>query len=77
MPSIITIESGLLVRICPTDPRRLQCSRNKGANWADYAFCMNLRFQELIDDGGELLAITDKGLYGTNNKGRTWVLRHR
>lgn len=77
MPTIISIEGGKLLRISPRDPRRLEYSTTQGRAWYDYTFCMNITFRELYEEGNLLMAVTDKGLYVSHNKGRNWVFRHK
>ncbi len=77
MPTIITADSGKLIRISPKDDRRLEYSSNKGITWHIYGGLHDFHFEELIEDDDQLLAVTDKGLYFSTNEGITWRLRHR
>lgn len=77
MPSIITTEPGRLLRISPKDPHILQVSTNGGRTWSSPMGRYCYAFEELIDEGREILAITDRGLYYSTNGGRTWVFRHK
>ena len=78
MPQMINYR-GELIRISPKDSRKLEFSRNKGLLWSvrcggsiNYG-----RFIDLMDNGDELLATTEKGLFFSRNKGITWNLRKR
>ena len=71
--------SGELIRISPKDSKKLECSKNNGLSW-------NLRcggsnnygkFLDLIDNGREMLAATEKGLFYSTNKGVSWNIRKR
>ena len=68
-----------LIRIKPKDNRRLEYSKDNGSTFcvrcsgcSDYG-----NFIELMDNGPEILAITDVGLYYSKDCGRTWYLRKR
>lgn len=77
MPTILSIEGGKLLRISPRDPHRLECSTTQGRTWYDYTARLNISFRELYEEGNLLMAVTDKGLYVSHNKGRSWVFRHK
>lgn len=68
-----------MIRICPTKPVKLEYSTNDGRSW-------NTRFSgsstvgdfsDLLDNGKELLATTNKGMFYSTNDGRSWNLRRR
>lgn len=77
MPKMIHY-GGELIRISPKDSKKLEYSKSNGLTW-------NLRcagsscgkFIDLMDNGKELLATTEKGLYYSTNKGQIWNLRKR
>ena len=78
MPQMINY-GGELIRISPKDSKRLEYSRNNGQVWtlrcsgsSNYG-----KFLDLMDNGNEILATTEKGLYYSRNKGQTWTLRKR
>ncbi len=70
---------GELIRIKPKDNRRLEYSNNNGSTF--YERCSGSgvygNFIELMDNGPEILAITDVGLFYSTNSGGTWYLRRR
>jgi hypothetical protein len=66
-----------LIRINPKDSGKLEYSKNDGKNWhLCYSGSSNTGdFEDLTDNGDEILATTSKGLYYSKNDGRTWVKR--
>lgn len=67
-----------LIRISPKDNKKIEFSRNNGMTWITR--CNNNStggFLDLMDNGTELLATTQKGLYFSRNKGLSWILRKR
>ncbi|MCK9339921.1 MAG: hypothetical protein PHQ33_03750 [Bacteroidales bacterium] len=67
-----------LIRINSKDARHLEYSKNGGTTWLvryNGITCGN--FYDLMDNGSELLAQTEKGLYYSKNKGITWLFRHK
>ena len=67
-----------IIRICPTNPSRLEYSTNGGRIWnIRYLGTTVGKFIDLMDNGKEILGTTDKGLYYSTNDGRIWNLRHR
>lgn len=68
-----------LIRINPKDTRKLEYSISDGRNWSNrFSGGSNTgNFQELIDNGNEILGTTTKGLFYSRNDGRTWGLRKR
>ena len=67
-----------LIRISPKDNKKIEFSRNNGMTWITR--CANSSvggFLDLMDNGTELLATTQKGLYFSRNKGLSWILRKR
>lgn len=66
-----------LIRINPEKRGRIEYSTNDGRTWAT-RYCSSIvgKFDDLTDNGKEILATTSKGLYYTINEGRTWVKRN-
>ena len=78
MPSTIKYED-VLIRINPNDAYRLDYSRNEGRTWM-HLYGKNSstgEFEDLFDNGKELLARTTKGLFYSHTRGRTWTFRSR
>ncbi len=78
MPQMINYGDEL-IRISPKDNRKLEYSRNDGVSW-NHRFTSNNgigRFLDLMDNGKELLATTDKGLFYSKSKGASWNARKR
>lgn len=66
-----------LLRICPSNPTRLEYSTNDGRNWI-FRYYGNTSvgiFSDLVDNGKEILATTNKGLFYSTCEGRNWILR--
>jgi len=70
---------GELIRISPKDNQKLEYSRNKGVSWMPRCSASSSRgkFIDLVDNGNEILATTEKGLFYSKNKGVSWALRKR
>lgn len=65
-----------LIRISPKDPKRIEYSRNSGSSWSSrYSGSSTGKFIDLTDNGKEILATTEKGLYYSKNEGRSWSKR--
>lgn len=65
-----------LIRISPKDPNKLEYSTNDGRNWMSrFSGGTPGRFEDLTDNGKEILATTSKGLYYSTNDGRNWMKR--
>jgi hypothetical protein len=78
MPQMINY-GGELIRISPKDSKKLEYSKNNGLSWnqrcggsSNYG-----KFIDLMDNGKEILATTEKGLYYSTNKGLSWNVRKR
>lgn len=76
MPQMINY-GGELIRISPKDSKKLEYSKNNGQSWilryigsSSYG-----KFIDLIDNGKELIATTEKGLFYSTNKGQSWIIR--
>lgn len=67
-----------LIRISPQDSRKLDCSINDRRTWTGrfYGNASTGSFIDLTDNGKEILATTDKGLFYSINEGRTLNRRH-
>jgi len=65
-----------LIRISPKASNKLEYSINDGKTWTvRYSGTSCGNFQDLTDNGREILAQTSKGLYYSTNEGRVWVKR--
>ena len=66
-----------LIRISPTDFKKIEVSTNDGRTWNSRYGGSSLQgnFQDLTDNGKEILATTEKGLFVSKNTGRTWSMR--
>lgn len=66
-----------LLRISPSNPAKLEYSTNDGRNWiARYTGNTSVGiFSDLVDNGKEILATTNKGLFYSTCEGRNWILR--
>ncbi|AHF91383.1 hypothetical protein OPIT5_15320 [Opitutaceae bacterium TAV5] len=66
-----------LIRINPDNEQKLEYSANDGRTWVTrYSSAICGDFEELLDNGKEILATTSKGLFFSTNDGRTWAKRH-
>lgn len=77
MPQMINYGEEL-IRISPKDNKKIEFSRNNGLTWI--LRCTNSSvggFLDLMDNGPEILATTQRGLYFSKNKGLTWIFRKR
>ena len=66
-----------LIRIDPKNNQKIQFSTNDGRSWSG-RFGGGSGwgdFQDLTDNGNEILATTSKGLYVSKNEGRSWSKR--
>ena len=63
-----------MIRIDPNNNKKLQCSTNDGRSWTSRG-TQHFEFQDLTDNGKEILATTSKGLYVSTNEGRSWTKR--
>ena len=65
-----------IIRVNPEKPTQIQYSTSGGRMWsARYTGTACGTFQTLMDNGKELLAQTDKGLYYSTSSGRMWSKR--
>lgn len=66
-----------LLRICPKDARKIEYSTNDGRSWSPrYSSNSSVgEFEDLTDNGKEILATTEKGLFYSTNECRSWNRR--
>lgn len=65
-----------MIRISPKASNKLEYSSNDGRSWISrYSGSSYGDFQELTDNGKEIIAQTTKGLYYSTNDGRSWIKR--
>jgi hypothetical protein len=78
MPQMINYGDEL-IRISPKDSKKLEYSKNNGLSWNQRCAGSSSygKFIDLMDNGKELLATTEKGLYFSTNKGLSWNVRKR
>ncbi|MEL3911730.1 hypothetical protein [Treponema pedis] len=67
-----------LIRINPKDAKKLEYSTNAGRSWSTRYSGSSTQgtFQDLTDNGKEILATTEKGLFYSINDGRSWSRRN-
>ena len=67
-----------LIRISPKDPRVLEYSTNDGRVWTRRYKASSIQgdFEDLTDNGKEILATCEKGLFYSTNEGRVWTRRN-
>jgi hypothetical protein len=65
-----------LLRICPTNSQKIEYSTNDGRSWIyRYQSSSCGAFEDLVDNGKEILAMTSKGTYYSINDGKSWIKR--
>lgn len=66
-----------LIRISSKDDKKLEYSTNDGRSWLTRYSGNSIQgaFQELTDNGKEILATTEKGLFYSTNDCRSWIKR--
>lgn len=65
-----------LIRINPSNKQKIEYSTNDGRSWySRYTGSSCGDFNDLTDNGKEILASTSKGLYYSTNEGRSWYKR--
>lgn len=76
MSTMINYEKEL-IRISPKDSKKIEVSTNDGRTWNSRYGGSSIQgnFQDLTDNGKEILATTEKGLFVSKNAGRTWNKR--
>ena len=73
--SLMVSHQGELVRINLTK-NNIEYSKNDGRSWhARSSKSIIFDFQDLTDNGNELLAMTTRGLYYSKNQGASWHKR--
>ena len=77
MPQLI-VKDGKMIRISPKNKRRLEVSTNNGGSWMTR--CVGAantgEFLDLVDNGTELIATTENGLFFSTNNGESWIRRN-
>lgn len=64
------------IRICPTDNNKIEHSSN-GKSWStSYKGSSYGCFYDLAVFGGEIFAVTSKGVYSSKTEGRSWLSRY-
>lgn len=76
MSTMISYEKEL-IRISPKDAKKIEVSTNDGRTWNSRYGGSSIQgnFQDLTDNGKEILATSEKGLFVSKNAGRTWNKR--
>jgi hypothetical protein len=66
-----------LIRISPKDARKIEYSTTSGRTWIlrNGGSYIQGEFQDLTDNGKEILGMTSKGLFYSTTDGRTWIRR--
>lgn len=66
-----------LIRISPKNAGMIEYSANNGKTWGARCVVSLSRgdFEDLMDNGTEILATCEKGLFYSTNEGRTWMKR--
>ncbi|MFB9077161.1 hypothetical protein ACFFLS_03035 [Flavobacterium procerum] len=76
MSQMITKDSEL-IRINPNNSTKIEYSTTSGRSWhVRYSGSSYGSFQDLTDNGKEILATTSKGLYYSTTNGRSWHKRN-
>jgi photosystem II stability/assembly factor-like uncharacterized protein len=77
MSNMIEVD-GKLIRISPKDSHKIECSTDGGRSWSQrYNSSSVGDFEDLTDNGDEIIATTSKGLYSSKDGGRSWSFRSR
>ena len=75
MPSMLIFEKEM-IRINPKNTTRLEVSTTQGRSWTTrYSGTSCGNFNDLVDNGKEILANTSNGLFVSRNQGRSWTRR--
>jgi hypothetical protein len=66
-----------LLRIDPKDPNKLEYSTDSGRNWYNRYSGSSSQgtFQDLTENGSEILGIRTQGLFYSTDNGRNWSKR--
>ena len=66
-----------MIRINPSTKTKIEYSTNDGRSWISrYNSNASGDFNDLTDNGKEILGMTSKGLYYSTNEGRSWIKRN-
>ena len=67
-----------LIRISPKDPRAIEYSPDGGRVWVRRYRSLSSQgnFEDLTDNGKEILATCEKGLFYSKNEGKIWIKRN-
>jgi len=78
MPTMIN-RGKELIRISPKSSKKLEYSTNEGRTWVTRCVASGAvgEFEDLVDNGDELLATTNKGLFYSRTEGKSWIKRSR
>lgn len=78
MSSMLVLDKELL-RINPKDSHKLEYSKNGGRVWSLRYIGTSAtgEFKDLKDGGGEIFALTSKGLFYSKDSGRRWIFRSK
>ena len=65
------------IRISPKDNKKIEYSTTSGRTWIvrNGGSSIQGEFQDLTDNGKEILGMTSKGLFYSTTDGRTWIRR--
>lgn len=75
MPKMI-MKDGELIRISPKNSKTIEFSANNGVTWGiRCGTSIAGEFQDLVDAGHEIIALSSRGTYYSTNSGRTWGKR--
>jgi hypothetical protein len=61
-----------LIRINPQDSTKIEYSTNGGRSWTRRYSGSSGNFQDLTENGNEILGTTTNGLYYSTNNGSSW-----
>ena len=64
-----------IIRISPKDDKRIEYSKDGGRSWLTRYMGGCGEFEDLTDNGKEVLAQTSKGLYYSKDDGKSWLRR--
>lgn len=72
---LMVAHQGELLRI-NSSKNSIEYSKNEGRSWHSRSLKSTIfEFQDLTDNGNELLATTTRGIYYSKNKGASWHKR--
>ncbi len=75
--SLMIKRGGELFRVSPKNSKDIEYSTDNGRYWKQKSVDVGRagRFYCLLDNGSELLALTDDGVYYSTDEGRYWKKR--